>query len=100
VNSRVEYTETARRDLQKIGAYIRDNAGEAVAERFIRRVIARIDGLAFMPRRCRVRDELQPGIRAVSLDKYIIFYRVTDDSVFVLRVLHSARNITSELFSD
>jgi plasmid stabilization system protein ParE len=51
-----------------------------------------------MPMRYRVRDELQAGIRAVCVEKYIIFYRITNDTVAIVRVLHGARNITSELF--
>jgi toxin ParE1/3/4 len=99
VTYRLEYAETARRDLRDIGEYIHTAVGEAVAARFMRRLIARVNSLRVMPMRHRIRNELQAELRAVSVEKYIIFYQVIGDTVFIVRVLHSARNITSELFS-
>ena len=97
---RVEYAETARRDLHAIGTYICGAAGEAVADVFMRRLIAKVESLRFMPMRFRVREELQSGLRALSIEKYLIFYRVMDDTVYIIRVLHGARNITSEMFPE
>jgi toxin ParE1/3/4 len=71
-----------------------------VAERVIRRLIARADTLTFMPTRHRLREELPPGIRAVVVDKYLMFYRVSGDVVSIVRVLHGARHITAEMFSE
>jgi plasmid stabilization system protein ParE len=35
----------------------------------------------------------------VAVGNYIIFYRVANDVVSIIRVLHGARNITAALFS-
>ena len=37
-------------------------------------------------------DALQPGLRFRVVGKYVVFYRVTDDVVWIQRVLHSARD--------
>lgn len=66
---RVEYAETAREDLYRIGVHLREHAGDATAERFIRRLIAKADSLSFMPERYREREELQPGLRAALVEK-------------------------------
>ena len=91
---------SARHSRAKDAGGIHRSAGESVAARFMRRLIARANSLCVMPTRHRIRNELQVGLRAVSVEKYIIFYQVTGDKVFILRVLHSARDITSELFSN
>ena len=95
---RVEYAETARQDLIRIGEHLRKNAGDATAARFIRRLIAKADSLEFMPERYREREELQPGLRAVLVGKYLLFYRIIDRIVSIIRVLHGARDISSEMF--
>jgi toxin ParE1/3/4 len=100
VNHRVEYSQTASADLFDIGVYLRDHAGEATAERVIRRLIAKAETLTFMPARYRLREELYPDLRAVLVDKYLIFYRVSGDVVSIVRVLHGAREIAAEMFSE
>ncbi len=94
---RITYTETARADIVAIGNYLRENAGEVIAERFIERIIAVVDSLKTSPRRHRERPELAPGLRATGIRKYLIFYRVEQDTVTIVRVLHGARNITAKL---
>ena len=94
---RIVYTETARDDLIVIGDYIRDAAGDVVADRFIGRVMATVESLETSPRRYRERPALGLGIRATGYRKYMIFYRVEQDSISIVRVLHGARRITANL---
>ena len=96
---RIVYSETARADIIAIGDDIREAAGDIIAERFVARIIATVDGLEFMPTRYRIRSELGPDLRVTGLRKYLIFYRVVDDAVSIVRVLHGARDITAKLFS-
>jgi toxin ParE1/3/4 len=100
VTYRIEFTEAAHDDLIGIANYVRQHAGDLTADRFVRLLIAKVETLRFMPLRYRIRDELRPALRAVSVEKYLIFYQVTDGTVRVFRVLHGARNITAELFTD
>jgi toxin ParE1/3/4 len=41
-----------------------------------------------------VRDDVAPGIRHLVMNEYLIFYRVLDEEVEILRVLHGRRHIT------
>jgi plasmid stabilization system protein ParE len=65
-------------DLVGIGNYIREQAGDLTAERLLGRIIAQAENLQFMPLRYRARDELQAGLRAVSVGKYLVFYRLRE----------------------
>jgi len=41
----------------------------------------------------RERPDLKPNIRSFGVMSWIIFYRVDDDFVEIVRVLHSARDL-------
>jgi len=56
------------------------------------------NGLAITRQIGRSRDDLQPGIRVFPVKKnYAVFYRVTEDAIEVVRVVHAARDF-SRLF--
>jgi toxin ParE1/3/4 len=80
-----------------VGA-LRTEAGDAVADRFVRDIVAKVESLRDMPARQRVRAELRTEVRAVSISHYLIFYRINGDRVRIIRVLHGSRNITAKLF--
>jgi plasmid stabilization system protein ParE len=61
-------------------------------------IIARAESLRSMPTRQRERSEIMKKLRALHVDGYLLFYRVRDDKVFILRILHGSRNITAKLF--
>jgi toxin ParE1/3/4 len=49
----------------------------------------------------RARDDLAPGLRSLVVQsKYLIFYRVLDKKVQVMRILHGARDIDRSYFED
>ena len=70
----------------------------AAADRLTDRFTATIDLLATQPRLGRAVDHLLPGLRSFPAGDYLIFHRPMDDGVFVVRIIHGARNITPELF--
>lgn len=79
-------------DLSRIAAYIaRDNPQRAVS--FAQELTAKIRAVAERPLTFPARDEWQPGLRAALHANYYIIFRVEDDRVIVLRILHAARNI-------
>jgi len=98
VSYRVEYTGPARRDLRSLERYLRTEAGDLVADRFIRDIVAKVDSLRDMPTRQRLRIELRTELRAVSVGSHMIFYRTDSNTVRILHVLHGSRNITAKLF--
>jgi plasmid stabilization system protein ParE len=55
--------------------------------------------LAAFPEIGRPRDELRPGVRSFRLRRFrhLLFYRLTQDSIVLLRFLHGARDIQRDL---
>ena len=46
----------------------------------------------------RARDEVVPGLRSMLVHPYTIFYRVDDQAVEIVRVLHERRDL-ARIFS-
>jgi toxin ParE1/3/4 len=45
----------------------------------------------------RERNDIAPGLRSFPVGKYLIFYRLIDEGLEIVRVLHGARNIENLL---
>jgi plasmid stabilization system protein ParE len=95
---RVVITDAAYADLRGIGLVIAaDNP--ARAETFLQDVLSRCNQLASMPRAFPLVPAWEAlGIRRRPFRDYLIFYRVNDKAVEVLRILHGARDIDALLF--
>lgn len=90
---RVVWTEPAVEDLEGIKQYIqRDSA--FYAARVVERVIDRVERLAGLPRCGRVVPEAgREDIREVYCYDYRVIYRVKDDRITVLTVVHGSRDL-------
>jgi toxin ParE1/3/4 len=42
------------------------------------------------------RDDLASGVRCLVEGEYLTFYRVADDAIVILRVIHGRRDIAAE----
>lgn len=95
----------AFRDLIEHAAYFRDRSERAMT-RFVSSAVQTIHGLAETPGLGAVREfrsaKLQDirAWRVAGFPKYLIFYRVAQDGVRILRVLHSARDIEAIFVAD
>ncbi|WP_348641972.1 type II toxin-antitoxin system RelE/ParE family toxin [Mesorhizobium sp. B2-4-19] len=57
---------------------------------------ARWQQLASFPSSGAPRDDIAPGIRHLVVGDYLTLYRVNDDVIEILRVLHGRRNIEAD----
>ena len=89
---RVRYAEDAQRDLEDIAEVIAEQAPEK-ALRFLDAIESQCQQIAEHQRMGRARDELDPGIRSLPFERYLILYYPIDDGIDVARILHMARDI-------
>ena len=86
------WSPAATQDIRQIYNYYAALASHEVATTLvyeIARVVAHIaDGRASF----RERDDILPGIRAVSVRPYLVFYRLTQGSPQIVRVLHGRQD--------
>lgn len=82
-------------DLDDIWYYVATESGSIeIADRVIDSIGDRFLLLATHPHLGRSRDEdLRYGVRSFPVGKYIIFYRIENNTVLIQRVLHGSRNI-------
>lgn len=84
----------ATRDLEAIGDYIAQyNPTRAVS--FIREIRQQYRRIARLPGAFAARDDLAAGIRMSVHGKYLILFRVVENTVRVERVIHGARNLAN-----
>jgi toxin ParE1/3/4 len=46
-----------------------------------------------LPYSGRPRDNLLPGVRSMPVHPYVVFYRVRNEAVEIIRVIHGRRDI-------
>lgn len=84
---RIVWTEPALRDLAALRAYIgRDNPVAAMEQ--IEHILASVDGLLRFPESARLGRRAETRELVVSRTPYLVPYRIRDDVVQILRVLH------------
>ena len=96
---RLQITEHAENDLVEIGTFIAKDS-PIHAARFIAAIEEHCRILATYPLIGRTRGELLPGIRSITYGHYTILYCILENTVEVLRVIHSARDIKRMLRKD
>jgi len=85
------------RDLEEIWNHIaRDNA--RAADRVIMAIEHTIELLSEFPGIGAPCPHLRPGLRRTLWREYLIYYRIREDTVEIVRTLHGRRNITPESF--
>lgn len=91
----VAWTETAWRDLERIGDHIaEDSPGYSAA--FVRRVRDRSQTLAEFAERGRVVPELGDSrVRELLVGNCRLVYEVDAGTVYVLGVIHGARDLAA-----
>lgn len=84
----------ARLDLIEIWNYIADDS-PANADALIDELRKVFQMLARQPNLGRRRSELPPDILSFPFGRYVVFYRVHQKNIEIVRVLHGARDLES-----
>ena len=95
--TKVVVSDAAKRDLQDIARYTEQTWGSAQRLRYVDAIKKRFALLRERPTAGSSREEIRPGYRSIPSDRHVIFYRVTEDTVEVLRVLHGNMDVHRHL---
>jgi toxin ParE1/3/4 len=97
VAHKVVFRPTARADLKSLYLYIADEAGDERAGVYLGRLEVACMSLQTLPERGSVRDRVLPGLRIIGFERSAsIAFRVTGDTVEILRILQRGRDIPAE----
>jgi len=89
-------TPRARLDIVELGLRIAQDSPRA-AEKMLTAIDRKCKLLSRLPKLGRKREELASGLRSFAVGSYVVFYRAMRGGVEIIRVLHGARDIVSEL---
>lgn len=81
----------ATQDLNDIADYFAENSLEA-GERFFRAFNRKCQQLVAFPNSGKSYSTIRPDLRGLSLEGYVIFYRILDDGIEILRVVSGRRD--------
>jgi toxin ParE1/3/4 len=84
----------ASRDLNDIADYFAETSLEA-GDRFFRAFNRKCKQLVAFPKSGKSYATIRPDLRGLSLEGYVIFYRVLDDGIEILRVVNGRRDFPS-----
>ena len=99
---RVKIARQAETDLAEIWTYISADSVDD-ANQFILKLERRIRTLESSPRRCSLISEnelLGMHYRHLVVKKYRTVFRISDDTVYILRIIHGARLLDTSIIED
>ena len=88
----IRRSRKARVDLTDIFLYVAER-DEIAAKRVLKEIERVCRLMVSRPKMGRERSDLEANIRSFGVMSWIIFYRIDDDFVEIVRVLHSARDL-------
>jgi addiction module RelE/StbE family toxin len=90
---KIIWTEFALEDLRSIHSYISQDS-KYYADKFVEKLISRIDQLEFYPQSGRIVPEFQnDSIRELIEGNYRIIYKLNPDFIGISRVHHSSKQL-------
>ncbi len=94
ISLRVVLSEAAIADLSELGRWIAERADTATAEAYVSRIEAACERLGTFPNRGTSRFHVLKGLRTITYQRRVIIaYRVGDESVQILRLIDTARDL-------
>jgi toxin ParE1/3/4 len=82
----------AERDFEAIIDDLTLQSPEA-AHQLNNHVTERLKQLSQLPHLGRPRSDIQPGLRGFLVRPYVLFYRIEDEEIVVVRILHGRRDL-------
>ncbi|MCH8206353.1 MAG: type II toxin-antitoxin system RelE/ParE family toxin [Chloroflexi bacterium] len=90
---RVEWTESAWNDLEEGANFIRKGSRYYAAS-FVAEIRDATRSLSLLAERGRIVPELdEPSVREIFVRSYRLIYQVSAEAVYVLAVVHGARDL-------
>ena len=87
----------ARADIEGVWNYTVEHWGERQAEIYLRLIKAAVDAVATDPKLGRACDNVRPGYCRHPVGSHVLFYRVTDTAIVVVRILHQRMDVERHL---
>jgi len=94
---RLEITQAALEDLRSVRDYTLETWGSAQEQAYLERIWKRFGEIMADPRLFRFRSDLFKHCQLAAEGKHVILFRVDEDALQIVRVLHSAMDFRRHL---
>lgn len=95
-NRRIVLAPEARQDLRDILLYTERRWDKQQRVAYKSKLNQAIRALGRYPYRGRERDDVSAGLRGIPIEAHVIFYRVDEWVVTIVRVLHAAIDLEDQ----
>ncbi|MEM9216261.1 MAG: type II toxin-antitoxin system RelE/ParE family toxin [Cyanobacteria bacterium P01_F01_bin.150] len=92
-------TEPAIQDIEQIADYLAQQSGLDGADQFLSKLDKKFAKILQFPNLGRVRNEILPDLRSLSINNYLILYMPIGQDIEILRVVSGYRDL-SALFEE
>jgi toxin ParE1/3/4 len=90
-------TQLALTDLRSIGRYTQTTWGREQRDRYLAKLDQSFYLLAKEPQHGRDCADIRAGYRKYHVGRHLIFYRMAQDGIKIIRILHDSMDIESHL---
>jgi len=87
----------AETDLENIWLYSFEQWNEEQADRYHDQLIEGLENLKANPKIGKSRESIREGYRSIQINHHIIYYRLDDEIIDIIRVLHESMLSTKHL---
>ena len=95
--ARYALSPAAQADLENIWEYSLRHWGEAQTETYVRSIQTACESLAKDSIVSRSAEEIRTGYRKVSVGSHVMFFRIQQDVVEIMRILHQSMDVDRHL---
>src|SRR6478609_6237649 len=88
-----ELSEEADSDLEEIFDYTVEQYNVEQAIKYLSGFETVFEFLCVHPESGRKRNEIRDGLRSITNQSHIVFYRILNERIRIVRVLHSRRDL-------
>ena len=92
------FNQQAIQDIEEIWLYTFQTWSIDQADRYHSLLVKEIDFLITNPLSGKKQDHLRKGYRSTKVKSHIIFYKVSETEIEIIRILHESMDIPNRLY--
>jgi toxin ParE1/3/4 len=96
----VIFSPLAEADIEGIWSYTAQRWGDAQAEIYLRKLHSALESLSSKPKSGLACDEIRAGYRKLAVGSHVVFYRLENHDVKIVRILHQRMDIDEHFAGD
>ena len=87
----------SEQDLTDIWIYTAEEWNLEQADLYVDELVAGIERLSSHPELGHSREDIRTGYRSLNVSQHIVFYKITNEEVQIIRVLHKSVDVQRHL---